>query len=121
MKNQTEVLKGSELCSYFCSLIKSMPVSCTRIIPKSDLLFLLIPSPAPEAPHISSVDYSHGVLYVRWTYGELFIDMSHSRMMHWQVVAMGKKGPKKSYTVDVSPFFVSVDSFICLWLLLPTD
>uniref|UniRef100_A0A8C4Z7J0 protein-tyrosine-phosphatase n=1 Tax=Gadus morhua TaxID=8049 RepID=A0A8C4Z7J0_GADMO len=47
---------------------------------------------APEAPHISSVDYSHGVLYVRWTYGELFVDLSHSRMLHWQVVAVGKKG-----------------------------
>uniref|UniRef100_A0A3Q1H3B0 protein-tyrosine-phosphatase n=1 Tax=Anabas testudineus TaxID=64144 RepID=A0A3Q1H3B0_ANATE len=57
---------------------------------------------APEAPHISSVDYSHGVLYVRWTYGELFIDLSHSRMLHWQVVAVGKKGPERSYSVDVT-------------------
>ncbi|KAM6987112.1 receptor-type tyrosine-protein phosphatase O-like isoform 2-T2 [Aplochiton taeniatus] len=57
---------------------------------------------APEAPHISSVDYSHGVLYVRWTYGELFIDLSHSRMLHWQVVAVGKKGSKKSYSIDVT-------------------
>ena len=58
---------------------------------------------APEAPHITSVDYSQGVLYVRWTYGELFIDLSHSRMLHWQVVAQGKKGPKKNYSIDVSP------------------
>ncbi|KAM9846087.1 receptor-type tyrosine-protein phosphatase O [Aulostomus maculatus] len=57
---------------------------------------------APEAPHISSVDYSHGVLYVRWTYGELFIDLSHSRMLHWQVVAVGKKSPERSYSVDVT-------------------
>ncbi|XP_029017553.1 receptor-type tyrosine-protein phosphatase O isoform X2 [Betta splendens] len=57
---------------------------------------------APEAPHITSVDYSHGVLYVRWTYGELFIDLSHSRMLHWQVVAVGKKGPEKSYSIDVT-------------------
>ncbi|XP_030208989.1 receptor-type tyrosine-protein phosphatase O isoform X2 [Gadus morhua] len=57
---------------------------------------------APEAPHISSVDYSHGVLYVRWTYGELFVDLSHSRMLHWQVVAVGKKGAKKSYSIDVT-------------------
>ncbi|KAM6962075.1 receptor-type tyrosine-protein phosphatase O isoform 1-T1 [Tautogolabrus adspersus] len=57
---------------------------------------------APEAPHISSVDYSHGVLYVRWTYGELFIELSHSRMLHWQVVAVGKKGPERSYSVDVT-------------------
>jgi len=48
------------------------------------------------------VDYSHGVLFVRWTYGELFIDLSHSRMLHWQVVAVGKKGPEKSYSIDVS-------------------
>ncbi|XP_072310038.1 receptor-type tyrosine-protein phosphatase O isoform X1 [Eucyclogobius newberryi] len=57
---------------------------------------------APEAPHISSVDYSHGVLYIRWTYGELFIDLSHSRMLHWQIVAVGKKGPEKSYSIDVT-------------------
>ncbi|KAM4712055.1 receptor-type tyrosine-protein phosphatase O isoform 3-T3 [Anableps anableps] len=57
---------------------------------------------APEAPHISSVDYSQGVLFIRWTYGELFIDLSHSRMLHWQVVAVGKKGPEKSYSVDVT-------------------
>ncbi|KAK6290824.1 hypothetical protein J4Q44_G00387750, partial [Coregonus suidteri] len=56
---------------------------------------------APEAPHISSVDYSHGTLYVRWTYGELFIDMSHSRMLHWQVTAQGKKGSKRTYSTDV--------------------
>ncbi|XP_061124497.1 receptor-type tyrosine-protein phosphatase O isoform X8 [Syngnathus typhle] len=57
---------------------------------------------APEAPHISSVDYSHGVLYVRWTYGELFVDLSHSRITHWQVVAVGKKGSERSYSVDVT-------------------
>ncbi|KAM7378621.1 hypothetical protein PAMA_013501 [Pampus argenteus] len=57
---------------------------------------------APEAPHISSVDYSHGVLYVWWTYGELFIALSHSRMLHWQVMAVGKKGPEKSYSIDVT-------------------
>lgn len=48
------------------------------------------------------MDYSHGVLYVRWTYGELFIDLSHSRMLHWQVMAVGKKGPERSYSIDVS-------------------
>nr|XP_046191325.1 receptor-type tyrosine-protein phosphatase O [Oncorhynchus gorbuscha] len=57
---------------------------------------------APEAPHISSVDYNHGTLYVRWTYGELFIDMSHSRMLHWQVTAHGKKGYKRTYSTDVT-------------------
>ncbi|XP_055046652.1 receptor-type tyrosine-protein phosphatase O isoform X2 [Misgurnus anguillicaudatus] len=57
---------------------------------------------APEAPHISSVDYSHGMLYVRWTYGDLFTDLSHSRMLHWQVVAEGRKGSRRRYTVDVT-------------------
>lgn len=60
------------------------------------------PPAAPEAPHISSVDYAHGVVFVRWTYGELFVDLSHSRMLHWQVVAVGKKGPERSFSVDVS-------------------
>ncbi|XP_068611331.1 LOW QUALITY PROTEIN: receptor-type tyrosine-protein phosphatase O [Brachionichthys hirsutus] len=57
---------------------------------------------APEAPHISLVDYSHGVLYVRWTYGELFIDLSHSRMLHWQVLAVGRKGPERTYSIHVT-------------------
>ncbi|XP_067283475.1 receptor-type tyrosine-protein phosphatase O isoform X3 [Pseudorasbora parva] len=57
---------------------------------------------APEAPHISSVDYSHGMLYVRWTYGDLFTDLSHSRMLHWQVTAEGKKGSRRRYSIDVT-------------------
>ncbi|XP_028981058.2 receptor-type tyrosine-protein phosphatase O isoform X1 [Esox lucius] len=57
---------------------------------------------APEAPHISSVEYSHGTLYIRWTYGELFIDMSHSRMLHWQVNAQSRKGSRRSYSTDVT-------------------
>lgn len=57
---------------------------------------------APEAPHVSALDYSGGVLFLRWTYGELFIDLSHSRMLHWQVLAVGKKGPERGYSVDVS-------------------
>ncbi|XP_063073305.1 receptor-type tyrosine-protein phosphatase O [Engraulis encrasicolus] len=57
---------------------------------------------APEAPHISSVEYSHGQLYVRWTYGDLFTDLSHSRVLHWQVVAEGKKGARKRFSTDVT-------------------
>ncbi|XP_051746750.1 receptor-type tyrosine-protein phosphatase O isoform X2 [Ctenopharyngodon idella] len=57
---------------------------------------------APEAPHISSVDYSHGTLYVRWNYGDLFTDLSHSRMLHWQVTAEGKKGSRRRYSIDVT-------------------
>uniref|UniRef100_A0A672NZC3 Protein tyrosine phosphatase receptor type O n=1 Tax=Sinocyclocheilus grahami TaxID=75366 RepID=A0A672NZC3_SINGR len=57
---------------------------------------------APEAPHISSVDYAHGTLFVRWTYGDLFTDLSHSRMLHWQLTAEGKKGARRRYSIDVS-------------------
>uniref|UniRef100_A0A672NIV8 protein-tyrosine-phosphatase n=1 Tax=Sinocyclocheilus grahami TaxID=75366 RepID=A0A672NIV8_SINGR len=46
---------------------------------------------APEAPHISTVEYSHGTLFVRWTYGDLFTDLSHSRLLHWQLTAEAKK------------------------------
>lgn len=42
------------------------------------------------------------MLFTRWTYGELYIDLSHSRMLHWQVLAIGKKGPERGYSVDVS-------------------
>ncbi|KAI3366676.1 hypothetical protein L3Q82_009213, partial [Scortum barcoo] len=76
------------------------PLSCC--CDSSTVSFVTAIFTAPEAPHISLVDYSHGVLYVRWTYGELFIDLSHSRMLHWQVVAVGKKGPERSYSVDVT-------------------
>lgn len=73
--------------------------------------FVCICSSAPEAPHITSVDYSQGLLYVHWTYGELFIDLSHSRIMHWQVVAVGKKGAERSYSVDVRPIPLVTNSF----------
>lgn len=56
------------------------------------------------------MDYSGGVLLLRWTYGELFIDLSHSRMLHWQVLAIGRKGPERGYSVDVS---------VCPCLLAP--
>lgn len=57
---------------------------------------------APEAPHISSVDYVQGVLLVRWTYGELFVDLSHSRLLHWEVLAVGRKGLKRTFSLDVT-------------------
>ncbi|KAJ8249683.1 hypothetical protein COCON_G00228990 [Conger conger] len=57
---------------------------------------------APEAPHISSVEYSSSMLYVRWTYGEIFTDLTHSRMLHWLVVAEGKKGSKRRISADVT-------------------
>ncbi|XP_073801992.1 receptor-type tyrosine-protein phosphatase O isoform X2 [Danio rerio] len=57
---------------------------------------------APEAPHISSVEFSHGSVFVRWTYGDLFTDLTHSRMLHWQVVAEGKKSARRRFSVDVT-------------------
>ncbi|KAJ8373850.1 hypothetical protein SKAU_G00044300 [Synaphobranchus kaupii] len=57
---------------------------------------------APEAPHITAVDYSNNLLYVRWTYGDIFTELSHSRMLHWLVVAEGKKGSKRRISADVT-------------------
>uniref|UniRef100_A0A8C5PGA9 Protein tyrosine phosphatase receptor type O n=1 Tax=Leptobrachium leishanense TaxID=445787 RepID=A0A8C5PGA9_9ANUR len=51
---------------------------------------------APVAPKIISVDYINSLLYVAWMYGDNSLDLSHSRMLHWQVVAEGKKRIKKS-------------------------
>uniref|UniRef100_A0A673FQR8 Receptor-type tyrosine-protein phosphatase O-like n=1 Tax=Sinocyclocheilus rhinocerous TaxID=307959 RepID=A0A673FQR8_9TELE len=57
---------------------------------------------APEAPHISTVEYSHGTLFVRWTYGDLFTDLSHSRLLHWQLTAAGKKSARRRYSIHVT-------------------
>lgn len=57
---------------------------------------------APEAPRVSSVEYSRGVLSVHWTYGELFTELTHSRILHWQVLAIGRRGPGRGFSVDVS-------------------
>uniref|UniRef100_A0A8C1VHQ7 Protein tyrosine phosphatase receptor type O n=1 Tax=Cyprinus carpio TaxID=7962 RepID=A0A8C1VHQ7_CYPCA len=57
---------------------------------------------APEAPHISWVDYAHGTLLVRWTYGDLFTDLSHSRLLHWRLTAEGKKSATRRYSIHVS-------------------
>lgn len=48
------------------------------------------------------MDYSRGVLFVHWTYGDLFTDLTHSRILHWQVLAIGKKGPERGFSLDVS-------------------
>uniref|UniRef100_A0A672NWX0 Protein tyrosine phosphatase receptor type O n=1 Tax=Sinocyclocheilus grahami TaxID=75366 RepID=A0A672NWX0_SINGR len=73
---------------------------------------------APEAPHISSVDYAHGTLFVRWTYGDLFTDLSHSRMLHWQLTAEGKKGVtrnmmKASLTLPPGDIYNLTVSIVC--------
>uniref|UniRef100_A0A8C1R9J0 Protein tyrosine phosphatase receptor type O n=1 Tax=Cyprinus carpio TaxID=7962 RepID=A0A8C1R9J0_CYPCA len=57
---------------------------------------------APEAPHISWVDYAHGTLLVRWTYGDLFTDLSHSRLLHWRLTAEGKKSATRRYSIHVT-------------------
>ncbi|XP_063785523.1 receptor-type tyrosine-protein phosphatase O isoform X2 [Pseudophryne corroboree] len=51
---------------------------------------------APVSPAISHVEYVKNLLYVTWTYGEKSLDLSHSRMLHWQVMAEGRKRIKKS-------------------------
>ncbi|XP_033883126.3 receptor-type tyrosine-protein phosphatase O-like isoform X2 [Acipenser ruthenus] len=57
---------------------------------------------APEAPEISSVEYSNRLLNVGWKYSEGYTDLAHSRMLHWLVVAEGRKRVKKSISSDVS-------------------
>ncbi|XP_041111287.1 receptor-type tyrosine-protein phosphatase O-like [Polyodon spathula] len=57
---------------------------------------------APEAPEISSVEYSDRLLNIGWKYGEGYTDLAHSRMLHWLVVAEGRKRVKKSISSDVS-------------------
>uniref|UniRef100_A0A8B9S3A2 Receptor-type tyrosine-protein phosphatase O n=1 Tax=Apteryx owenii TaxID=8824 RepID=A0A8B9S3A2_APTOW len=56
---------------------------------------------APVAPEITSVEYYNHLLYVSWTYGGDGTDLSHSRMLHWMVIAEGKKKIKKSVTRSV--------------------
>ena len=51
---------------------------------------------APVAPEITSVEYFNSLLYISWIYGDDTTDLSHSRMLHWMVVAEGKKKIKKS-------------------------
>ncbi|XP_018107293.1 receptor-type tyrosine-protein phosphatase O isoform X2 [Xenopus laevis] len=51
---------------------------------------------APVAPQITSVEYSYGLLHVTWAYADGSFDLSHSRIVHWQVIAEGKKRIKKS-------------------------
>ncbi|XP_069618838.1 receptor-type tyrosine-protein phosphatase O isoform X2 [Ranitomeya imitator] len=51
---------------------------------------------APVAPQIVHVEYVRYLLYVTWRYGEKTFDLSHSRMLHWQVMAEGRKRIKKS-------------------------
>ncbi|XP_064417100.1 receptor-type tyrosine-protein phosphatase O [Latimeria chalumnae] len=56
---------------------------------------------APLHPEIRSVEYFNNLLYVSWTYGDDTTDLSHSRMLHWLVIADGKKRVKKSVTRNV--------------------
>ncbi|XP_064371608.1 receptor-type tyrosine-protein phosphatase O isoform X7 [Dromaius novaehollandiae] len=56
---------------------------------------------APVAPEITSIEYYNHLLYISWTYGGVGTDLSHSRMLHWMVIAEGKKKIKKSVTRSV--------------------
>ncbi|XP_013921037.1 PREDICTED: receptor-type tyrosine-protein phosphatase O, partial [Thamnophis sirtalis] len=62
---------------------------------------------APVSPKITAVEYFNSLLYVSWIYGDGNTDLSHSRMLHWMVIAEGKKKIKKSVRVmlllDVAP------------------
>ncbi|KAF3816297.1 hypothetical protein GH733_014470, partial [Mirounga leonina] len=63
---------------------------------------------APVAPEITSVEYFNSLLYISWTYGDDKTDLSHSRMLHWMVVAEGKKKIKKSVTRNVMTAILSL-------------
>ncbi|NXI50518.1 PTPRO phosphatase, partial [Chloroceryle aenea] len=63
---------------------------------------------APVAPEITSVEYYNHLLYVTWTYGGDGTDLSHSRMLHWMVIAEGKKKIKKSVTRNVMTAVLSL-------------
>uniref|UniRef100_A0A670Y2K1 Receptor-type tyrosine-protein phosphatase O n=1 Tax=Pseudonaja textilis TaxID=8673 RepID=A0A670Y2K1_PSETE len=56
---------------------------------------------APVSPKITAVEYFNSLLYVSWIYGDDNTDLSHSRMLHWMVIAEGKKKIKKSVTRNV--------------------
>ncbi|EGW07524.1 Receptor-type tyrosine-protein phosphatase O [Cricetulus griseus] len=63
---------------------------------------------APVAPDITSVEYFNSLLYISWTYGDEHTDLSHSRMLHWMVVAEGRKKIKKSVTRNVMTAILSL-------------
>ncbi|XP_069084560.1 receptor-type tyrosine-protein phosphatase O isoform X2 [Pleurodeles waltl] len=63
---------------------------------------------APVAPQISSVEYFNNLLYISWNYGDDGTDLSHSRLLHWLVVAEGRKLIKKSVTRNVMTAVISV-------------
>ncbi|NXE89873.1 PTPRO phosphatase, partial [Menura novaehollandiae] len=63
---------------------------------------------APVAPKITSIEYYNHLLYVTWTYGGDGPDLSHSRMLHWMVIAEGKKKIKKSVTRNVMTAVLSL-------------
>lgn len=77
------------------------------------------------APKITSVEYYNHLLYVTWTYGGDGPDLSHSRMLHWMVVAEGKKKIKKSVSISVEggwcsflwAFFFLFGGFLVGWFV----
>ncbi|XP_043944375.1 receptor-type tyrosine-protein phosphatase O isoform X2 [Protopterus annectens] len=63
---------------------------------------------APTRPEITSVEHFHGMLYISWSYSSDITDLSHSRMLHWLVIAEGKKRIKKSVTRNVMTAVLSL-------------
>ncbi|KAE8612935.1 hypothetical protein XENTR_v10007507 [Xenopus tropicalis] len=63
---------------------------------------------APVAPQITSVEYSNGLLHITWAYGDGAFDLSHSRILHWQVIAEGKNRIKKSVSRSGTATVISV-------------
>ncbi|XP_034259210.1 receptor-type tyrosine-protein phosphatase O isoform X4 [Pantherophis guttatus] len=63
---------------------------------------------APVSPKITAVEYFNSLLYVSWIYGDDNTDLSHSRMLHWMVIAEGKKKIKKSVTRNVMTTMLSL-------------
>nr|DBA30225.1 TPA: hypothetical protein GDO54_006237 [Pyxicephalus adspersus]DBA30226.1 TPA: hypothetical protein GDO54_006237 [Pyxicephalus adspersus] len=57
---------------------------------------------APVAPQITQVEYVKNLLYITWGYDNKTLDLSHSRMLHWQVTAEGKKRIKKSSNIFIA-------------------
>nr|XP_033808014.1 receptor-type tyrosine-protein phosphatase O isoform X2 [Geotrypetes seraphini] len=63
---------------------------------------------APLSPEISTVEYFNNLLYVSWTYGDEASDLTYSRMLHWELVAEGRKKVKKNVMRSVMTAVLSL-------------
>ncbi|XP_042592021.1 receptor-type tyrosine-protein phosphatase O-like [Cyprinus carpio] len=58
---------------------------------------------APVTPHTSRVYNTHTTLFLlRTKHGDLFTDLSHSRLLHWRLTAEGKKSATRRYSIHVT-------------------